>query len=138
MVRDRVLDKHKARSVYIYIHIYNIYICIYIIYICIYMYIYIYIYIYNSTTKHLKVYIYKSDHKWSLTQSAQTSQKQDEHNMQSWKQCALPFMTTIAFKWEQKIMLRKVVSYIYYCKKKTNIEWSRFLFNHESHACVLS
>ena len=73
--------------IYIYIYIY-MYVCISYIY-------YIYKYI---------LYIYHIIYKWSQvihgTQRAQISQKQDENNiiiyMLSWKQCALPFITTMA------------------------------------------
>ena len=74
---------------YIYLHIY-IHIYIYIIYIIyiIYKYIY-YIYIY---------YIYISGHKWSTTHRVLKSHRNKISviYMQSWKQCSLPVITTMA------------------------------------------
>ena len=82
---------HFSRNIYIYIYINNIYIYTYII-------LYYIIYIHTHIYMYYILYIrYISSHKWSTTRRVLKSyrNKMSIIYMLSWKQCALPVITTM-------------------------------------------
>ena len=93
-----ILETQKCSIIYIYLYLYisiSIYIYLYIyIYICIYLSISLSIYIYIPT--YLSIHIY--GHKWFTTHRVLKSHrsKMSIIYMLSWKQCALPVITTMA------------------------------------------